>query len=88
MQELEQRLDAIEERDARVAGEKAWETSWVRRGWIVGVTYLGTALALRAAGLHEVLGAALIPPLGYLLSTLALPQIKEWWLDKYVRDQR
>ncbi|MEQ1652660.1 MAG: hypothetical protein ABL897_09245 [Hyphomicrobium sp.] len=88
MQELVQRIDAIEARNVRVAGEKAWETSWVRRGSILAVTYVCTMLLLRCLGHDRVFIHALVPPMGYLLSTLALPQIKEWWLGKYVRDQR
>lgn len=88
MQELAERVDAIEERNARVTGEKAWETSWVRRGSILGITYACTVFLLMLLGHDHVFKHALVPPMGYLLSTLSLPWLKVWWLDKYVKDQR
>ncbi|MGB4101208.1 MAG: hypothetical protein WBK91_04810 [Alphaproteobacteria bacterium] len=88
MQELQLRIDAIEERDARVAAEVAWEVSWVKRGWIAIVTYFCTALVLRLVDHHDVLVPSLVPVLGYLLVTLAMPHIRVWWLDKFVKDQR
>ena len=88
MQELLQRLEAIEARNERVSAEKAWETSWVRRSSILGITYLSSLFLLSLLGHQQVFKHALVPPSGYLVSTLSLPWIKNWWLEKYVKDQR
>lgn len=77
--ELEQELEQLRARNARVEKDKAWEISRMRRGVIVLITY-GAAYALLA--LIEVerpyLGA-LVPCLGYLLSTLSLPVVRGYW---------
>ena len=61
-------------------GDKAWEVSLVRRCTIAAVTYavaLALLLSMRAA---NPLLSAVIPAVGYVLSTLSLPYLKAWWL--------
>ena len=43
---LEQDLEAIKERNAKVEADKAWETSFVRRGAIFIATYIVVAYFL------------------------------------------
>lgn len=43
---IEDRLAAIEARNGRVEGDKAWETSWTRRVSIMMLTYLVVAAYL------------------------------------------
>ena len=40
IKELKKEIKLIKERNARVEGDKAWETSWTRRALIVGLTYI------------------------------------------------
>jgi hypothetical protein len=78
---IEQRIKAIEERNARVEADKAWETSWTRRIAIVILTYIVVLvffLTIRAA--HPFL-SALVPAMGFLLSTLTISALKKWWLS-------
>ena len=77
---LEQEVFAMKERNRRVEGDKAWETSMARKGSILSLTYLTTALVFWVIGVSGPLLAAIIPSLGYLLSTLSLPVIKRRWL--------
>ena len=46
---MQDELSAIKARNARVERDKAWETSWVRRGFIMLVTYLIAALYMEVA---------------------------------------
>ena len=80
---LESELAAIKERNARVERDKAWETSWVRRGFIMVITYLIAALYMEFSGLGNALIGAFVPVGGYLLSTLSLPVIKRAWVQKH-----
>lgn len=80
MSDLETRLSSIEERNKHVETEKAWETSWARRGLIAAVTYGAAYAAMKAMGNTNSFQAAIIPVLGYLLSTLSLPFAKAIWL--------
>jgi len=82
MQELGTRLQAIEGRNARVSDEKAWETSWVRCGLIAGITYGCGVVLLTALGHEGAWKHALVPVMGYLLSTLSLPAVKKIWIEQ------
>ncbi len=82
MSDLEERLGVVEARNARVEADKAWETSWVRRGLIAGVTYVCAVILLSVLGHDGVWKHALVPVMGYVLSTLSLPQIKKLWIER------
>lgn len=75
-------LKLILERNARVEADKAWETSYVRRGSIIAITYVVAGLYMSALGASLPWLNALIPVGGYTLSTLSLPVIKRHWLAK------
>ncbi len=77
---LEKRVVEIEERNKRVETDKAWETSWVRRGLLVAFTYLSVGLYLRVIAIPNPWLNAIVPSLGFLLSTLSLPFFKQWWM--------
>ncbi len=82
LEELEKRLALIEQRNARVEADKAWETSLFRIGLIALVTYLVAAIFLLSVQLPYPLLNALVPTIGYALSTQSIPTIKHWWLRK------
>lgn len=81
-------FQAIQERNARVEGDKAWETSWVRRISIAVMTYVIAVFYMRYAGLNHPMLGAFVPSGGYLLSTLSLPFVKNFWLHKVYKDVR
>jgi hypothetical protein len=82
--EVEAELQAIRQRNKRVESEKAWEQSWFRVGWIVFLTYVLTAAVFWLIGVHYFMLNALVPTLGYVLSTQSLPFVRRWWLRRYV----
>lgn len=82
--DLEQRIQNIEERNARVEGDKAWETSYLRIGTILLVTYIVACGVLIAIGNDSPFRNALIPVVGYFLSIQSLPFIKASWLRRYL----
>lgn len=67
---LEAQLQSIIDRNNRVEAEKAWETSNTRRLLIVAVTYMLMSLVLTVIGVKNPLINAVVPTLGYYLSTL------------------
>lgn len=76
---LEERIAALEDRNFRVETDKAWETSWLRRVSIMILTY-----STVAAYLHFVIHVnpwlnALVPVVGFFLSTLTLSYIQHRW---------
>lgn len=75
-------IQQILERNARVETDKAWEKSKTRRGVIAGATYLVAGVYMSALGGPLPWLNALIPVLGYALSTLSLSKVKEIWLKR------
>lgn len=80
MDTLESQIAAILERNRRVETDKAWEVSWCRRLIITVMTYLIAVLFLRLIANERFWLNAGVPALGYLLSTLSLPWMKQWWI--------
>ena len=80
--DFEKRLAAIEARNARVELEKAWETSWVRRISIAILTYIIVSVFLIVIRKPQPFINAFVPPIGFLLSTLVMRQVKDAWEHK------
>ncbi len=87
MNNFEDRLSAIEQRNLRVEMDKGWETSWIRRGTIAGVTYVCAIILLNILGHDGAWKHAFVPVMGYLLSTLSLPAIKKLWIEQKVKQR-
>ena len=77
----------IKERNARVEADKAWETSWARRLFVALVTYIIAAIYMNYVGLGNPLLEAFVPTGGYLLSTLSMPYIKNFWIKNFYKQQ-
>ena len=77
---LEQRVKKIEDRNRRVEIDKAWETSLTRKVLIALFTYLSIALYLKfIVGIDPWINA-IVPTVGFLLSTLTLSFFKSLWI--------
>lgn len=83
----QQKIESIEERNARVSAEKAWEVSSTRRALIAGGTYIIVAGYLYFLGVERFYLHALVPPCAYLISTLSLPLFKAFWLVRVYKDR-
>jgi hypothetical protein len=79
--DLDKRVSEIEKRNARVELDKKWETSWVRRSLLILFTYLSVGFYMQAIGIASPWLNAIIPSLGFLLSTLTLPFFKNLWMS-------
>ena len=82
---LENQLNEIQRRNKRVEADKAWEVSKFRIGCIVILTYLTTCLVFYILGVTEFYLSAIIPTLGYYLSTQGLPILKNLWVNRYLK---
>ena len=83
--DLRAELQAIKQRNLRVEGDKAWETSRARRAFIAVITYLVSFLVLILINAPNPELTALVPATAYVLSTLTLPFFKKWWVKKVYR---
>lgn len=79
---LEQRIAAIEYRNKAVSSDKAWETSNLRRVVIAGTTYLVVVTYLTVTGADNTWLSAVVPAIGYLISTLVIKSVRDWWMTK------
>ena len=82
MKELEERINKKEKRNKRVEGDKAWETSTLRKVLIIVLTYVFAVLYLKIADTTNPFFGAVVPCVGFFLSTQTLNIIKKQWLSK------
>lgn len=83
IQELQREIEEIKQRNRTVERNKAWEGSYTRRALLIIFTYLAIALYFNVIGVDRPWINAIVPALGFLLSTLSLPFFKEFW-TKYI----
>jgi hypothetical protein len=80
LRDLENELNAIKKRNKRVETDKSWETSLTRRGLLIIFTYLAIGFYLNAICITDPWLNAIVPSIGFLLSTLTLPYFKNLWI--------
>ena len=80
LQQLKNEIEKIQERNARVEADKAWETSWTRRILIAVLTYIVIAVFFLIVGFQHAFLSALVPVTGFVLSTLSLSIAKNIWV--------
>jgi len=83
LEEQNKELEAIKERNRRVEADKAWEVSWTRRLAIAVATYLIAGIWLVLINDTYPWLKAFIPSMGYILSTLSLPIVKNRWIKRH-----
>lgn len=83
LKSLSQRIEVIEYRNKKVEIDKAWETSYSRRLLLIIFTYLAIGLYMWAISVMNPWLNAIIPTLGFLLSTLTLPFFKKLWITHF-----
>lgn len=80
---IKDRLTKIEKRNKRVEADKAWESSWTRKLAVAALTYIVVSIYLKfVVGVDPWINA-IVPTIGFLLSTLTLSWVKSFWLQKY-----
>lgn len=79
---LLERVEKLEARNKRVEADKAWETSLARRLSIMALTYIVVAAYLQFVVHISPWINALVPVIGFMLSTLTLSVIKNYWSNR------
>ena len=82
IKELEKKIELIEKRNKKVEGDKAWETSLLRKILIIIATYIFAVLYLKVADTTNPYFGAVVPCAGFFLSTITINFIKKRWLTK------
>jgi len=86
LEDLEKEVAVIQKRNSKVEKEKAWETSFMRRALLMVFTYLAIGFYLQVIDIDKPWVNAIVPTLGFFLSTLTLPFFREVW-EKYFYKQ-
>ena len=82
MENLEERVRKIEERNERVEADKAWETSFARRAILAISSYLVIAIFFVAIGISNPWLNAIVPALAFMIQQLSMPFFKRWWMKR------
>ncbi|MBI4453020.1 hypothetical protein HY636_00075 [Candidatus Woesearchaeota archaeon] len=77
---MKEDIQQIKERNKRVEADKAWETSKTRRLLIALMTYIVIVIFLWSIDAPNPLLNAIVPTVGFILSTLTLSFFKQFWL--------
>lgn len=85
MGELQKEIAEIKKRNQRVEGDKAWETSWTRKGVIVSMTYVVMVVFFFFAQLPNPFINAIVPAIAFVLSTLTVAFFKKRWLKIFYK---
>ncbi|MDB5185296.1 MAG: hypothetical protein JWN38_1104 [Candidatus Saccharibacteria bacterium] len=84
--ELIQRIEKLEARNKKVESDKAWETSWARRLSIMMLTYGVVVFYLHFVVHIDPWINALVPVIGFFLSTLTISLLKTYWVERRTKD--
>lgn len=79
LEQLQEEIIKIKERNQRVETDKTWELSLTRKIIILILTYITTTLFFLAAKLPNPFLNSLVPTVAFALSTLSLPLFKKIW---------
>lgn len=80
---LEQEIEQLKLRNKQVDKNKAWETSLTRKILIVLFTYIAVAIYLKTVVKIDPWINAIVPTIGFVLSTLTLSYFKALW-ERYI----
>ncbi len=79
---LKRDIEEIKKRNKKVELEKAWETSFTRKCTIIFLTYLIMVMVFTIIKVEKPFINAIIPTLGYFLSTVSIGVIERKWKEK------
>src|SRR5438105_15307016 len=80
---IEDQVARLEARNQRVEADKGWETSWIRRLSIMLLTYLTVVFYFQFVAHIKPWVNALVPVIGFFLSTLTVSRLKKHWLKRH-----
>ena len=82
---MKKEIESIKKRNKRVEIDKAWELSLTRRLIIALMTYIIIVVFLWSINAPRPYLNAIVPSIGFVLSTLTLPIFKKLWIREIYR---
>ncbi len=80
LEKINQEIEKIKIRNLKVEADKAWEISLFRKILVAILTYFVIVLFFYFVNLPKPFVNAIVPTLGFLLSTLSIPFFKQFWI--------
>ena len=80
MENIEERVRKIEERNKGVEQDKAWETSASRRILLAAFSYVAVAIFFIIIEVPNPWLNAIVPALAFVIQQLSMPYFKKLWL--------
>lgn len=87
LQNIDQVLDQVKQRNLRVESDKAWEGSKTRILLICAITYVVATGVFFSLGAKRPFLDAVVPTLGFLLSSQSIPLAKKFWVKSVYKRQ-
>lgn len=84
LESLQAELDTIKARNKKVELDKKWEGSGMRKVLIAGLTYACIVVYLHIIAVPNPWINAVVPVLGFYLSTITVSFVKKEWIKKQV----
>lgn len=81
-EDLVTRIEKLEARNKKVEADKAWEGSWARKIAIMTLTYFVVVSYLYFVVKIDPWINAVVPVVGFFLSTLTIGLLKKIWTDR------
>ena len=86
---LQEEIEKIKTRKARVELDKAWETSWTRRICIALLTYFVVVIySFMITKFDNIWLSSIVPVIGFILSTLSLKFVRHIWEKKIKKENK
>ncbi|MFA7277941.1 MAG: hypothetical protein WC101_03065 [Candidatus Gracilibacteria bacterium] len=86
LEKIAEEIDQLKDRNKRVDINKAWETSKTRKALILMLTYIVVVIFFFVAHLPNPFINAIVPSLGFFLSTLSVSVVKGWWMKNIYKN--
>ena len=86
-EQLKSEIENIKNRNKKVESDKAWETSLLRKVLIAILTYFVIVLFFFIANLAKPFVNAIVPTIGFVLSTLSISIFKQFWIKHVYNDK-
>jgi hypothetical protein len=80
--QLTKEVELIKKRNQQVELDKRWETSGFRKILLIVFTYITIGVYISSIGVSNPWVNAIVPAIGFFLSTLTLPFFRSFW-EKY-----
>lgn len=83
IESLQKEIEKLKERNRKVEANKAWETSFARKLILFTLTYVVAGITLQTLNDTAPWTHAIIPSIGFFLSTLSIPFLRDIWIKYF-----